>query len=464
MIVAKFGGTSVATADAIGRLSGIVRSRPDVRCVVASALAGVTDALVAAGDAAGDGRRGDALALVGDVCRRYEELAADLGVVDAVAEHTLDVRSTMPDRLAALGSGHTGLPAWRDETMAVGELLSSRLVAAALRRRGANAVWVDARRVVVTNAEHTRAAPDLAATRSRLQTEVAPLVRAGHVAVLGGFIGATPDGVTTTLGRGGSDFSAALIGAGLDASVIDIWTDVDGMLSADPRVVAGARLVPALSFAEASELAYFGAKVLHPSTILPAMARDIPVRILNARRPDGAGTLITASAPAADGRLRALACKRGVTVVHITSTRMLMAYGFLRRVFEAFERHRTVVDVVTTSEVSVSVTVDDARAVEHIAADLEPIADVGIETGLALVCAVGEQLRIHHHLCAEVLDALGGLPVRMVSQSASRQNLTLVVADPDLDAAMNRLHDRFFGGASRAAQARRVEAVGGGIR
>lgn len=461
MTVAKFGGTSVATADAIERLVGIVRARPDVRCVVVSALAGVTDILVAAGDAAASGRASEAREGIGEVCRRYEDLAAELLVGDAVAEHALAIRAAVPQCLAAVDAAPTDGPAWRDETMAIGELLSSRLVAAALRRAGVDAAWVDARRVVVTDGEHTRATPLFAETRARLREVVAPLIEAGRVVVLGGFIGATPAGVTTTLGRGGSDYSAALVGAGLDAALIDIWTDVDGMLSADPRVVAGAHLVPALSFAEAAELAYFGAKVLHPSTILPAMGQGIPVRILNSRRPAGTGTLITADAPAPVGKLRALACKRGVTVVHVTSTRMLMAYGFLRRVFEVFERHRTVVDVVTTSEVSVSVTIDDARAVEAIAAELQPIADVRIETGLALVCAVGEQLRVHHHLCAEVLDALGGLPVRMVSQSASRQNLTIVVSDDDLPSAMNSLHARFFRGRARAKRAWRAEVVGG---
>ncbi len=179
--------------------------------------------------------------------------------------------------------------------------------------------------------------------------------------VLGGFVGATVDGHTTTLGRGGSDYSGALVGAGVGASEIQIWTDVDGMLTADPRVIAEPRLVPQLSFDEAAELAYFGAKVLHPSTILPAVERDIPVRILNSRKPDGTGTLITAAGAAGGTAVTALACKRDVTVIDITSSRMLMAYGFLRQVFEVFERFTTAVDVVTTSEVSVSVTIDDRR-------------------------------------------------------------------------------------------------------
>jgi aspartate kinase len=451
VIVAKFGGTSVATADAIRRLATIVGDRPETRVVVVSALAGVTDALVSVADAVHAPRLADARESAERIWHRHRDLAAELQLPGAVAGDIDQTARGFLRRLNAAADGRTDGLAWRDEILATGELLSSRLVAAFLARAGLPAEWRDARRVVVTDGSHTRAIPDMAVTREYLRSLVAPALDAGTIVVLGGFVGATIDGETTTLGRGGSDYSAAIIGAGLDADAIDIWTDVDGMLTADPRVVPEAALVPELSFAEASELAYFGAKVLHPSTILPAMAQDIPVRILNSRRPDGPGTRIAAHAAPGPGPLRALACKRDITVVHVTSTRMLMAHGFLRRVFEVFDRHRTVVDVVTTSEVSVSVTVDDARALEAVVADLRPFADVSTEPGHALVCAVGEQLREQHHRCAEVLDGLGGLAVRMVSQSASRQNLTIVVAGADLATAMNRLHDRFFGGAAAGA-------------
>jgi aspartate kinase len=461
MTVAKFGGTSVATADAIRRLVAIVNQRPCVRVVVVSALAGVTDALSATADAAEAGRLHEARESAERIRERHLRLAADLCLPADAADDIAQASRGLSRRLAAMAEGCDGRLRRRDEVLAMGELLSSRIVASALRDVSGGARWVDARRVIVTDAEHTRALPLMAATRDCLRARVAPLIAAGRSVVLGGFMGATIDGATTTLGRGGSDYSAAIVGAGLGASTIDIWTDVDGMLTADPRVVTEARLVPELSFAEASELAYFGAKVLHPSTILPAMAQGIPVRILNSRRPEGTGTRITAAAPAGAGPLRALACKRDISVVHITSTRMLMAHGFLRRVFEVFDRHRTVVDVVTTSEVSVSVTLDDARAIDAIAADLRPFADVTTEADLALICAVGEQLREQHHLCAEVLDGLGGLPVRMVSQSASRQNLTIVVAGADLTAAMTRLHDRFFPLAAADDAAAAIGAVAG---
>jgi aspartate kinase len=264
------------------------------------------------------------------------------------------------------------------------------------------------------------------------------------VPVLGGFVGSTAHGHTTTLGRGGSDYSAALVGAGVDANEIQIWTDVDGMLTADPRVIAAPRLVPALSFEEAAELAYFGAKVLHPSTIVPAVERNIPVRIRNSRKPDGAGTLITAAGASGGPHVTALACKRDVTVVDITSSRMLMAYGFLRQVFEVFERFRTAVDVVTTSEVSVSVTVDDRRDLDAIVDALEEYAQVSVEPDMALLCAVGDRLRNEPAIAARVVAVLEEVPLRMISQAASRRNITVVIRHADLPHAMQRLHEEFF--------------------
>jgi aspartate kinase len=333
-----------------------------------------------------------------------------------------------------------------DAVLAAGEIVSSRIVAAALADHDIPATWVDARSVLVTDAEHTGAVPDMDATRRRLQDRARRHVDAGQVVVIGGFIGATRNGVTTTLGRGGSDYSAAIFGAALDADEIQIWTDVDGMLTADPRLVPDARLVPRLSFAEASELAYFGAKVLHPSTILPAVTRNIPVRILNARRPERAGTVITADAASADGELAAIACKRNVTVIDITSSRMLMAHGFLRRLFEVFERFKTAVDVVTTSEVSVSVTIDDTRRLNDILENLRHFAEVGCEPDMAIVSAVGESLRSGPALFARAVTALDRIALRLVSQAAGRRNITFVLRDADVPAAMERLHEEFFAG------------------
>ncbi len=361
--------------------------------------------------------------LVAPIDTHFDELAAvvrALAVLREVSPRTLDVVAAM------------------------GELLSSRLVTAALQQAEIPAEWVDARRAIVTNDEHTRAVPKMRETNAALRASVLPLLAGGRVPVLGGFVGATSEGYATTLGRGGSDYSAALVGAGVDAEEIQIWTDVDGMLTADPRVIQAPRLVPLLSFDEAAELAYFGAKVLHPSTILPAVERNIPVRILNSHKATASGTLITASGAADGTPLTALACKRDVTVVDITSSRMLMAYGFLRQVFEVFEQFRTAVDVVTTSEVSVSVTVDDRRHLDAIVEALKQYGQVAVEPEMALLCAVGDRLRNEPEIAARVVAVLEEVPLKMISQAASRRNITVVMRQADLPHAMQRLHEEFF--------------------
>lgn len=450
MVVMKFGGTSVKDPDAIRRLAGIVSREQGISgvpVVVVSAMSGITDQLLDAvaaverGDADGAARK---VTLMRDRHRAAAEgllgpgEARDL-VIDALERQWRETAAL----LHAMAVLREVSPRSRDAVVAMGELASSRLVAAALTDLGTPAQFVDARGVLVTSADHGQAQPDLPSTAARLREQVLPLTRSGLVAVLGGFIGATSDGVTTTLGRGGSDYSASLFGAGLESAEIQIWTDVDGMLTADPRVVHGARPLPALSFAEASELAYFGAKVLHPSTIAPAVAGGIPVRILNSHRPDVAGTTITANPPLPDAPLTGLACKRDITVIDIRSTMMLAAYGFMRRVFEVFERYRTSVDVITTSEVSVSITIEDRRAIDDIVRDLSAFAEVGVESEMALLCAVGERLRLEPGLAARVLGTLDEFPLRMVSQAGARRNLTVVLPQSQLQAAMACVHDRF---------------------
>ena len=459
MIVQKFGGTSVADPDAVRRLIAIVRSTREREgrgpAVVVSAMSGVTDALLAIAALGGAGQFDDALSRVRQLRERHLA-AAEALTTGARRDDLVSHISTQFDELEAVAralgvlrevSGRT-----LDVVAASGELLNSRIVAAAVEEAGLPASWIDARRAIVTDDDHTRAAPLMRETTAALRASVVPLLEAGRIPILGGFVGATREGITTTLGRGGSDYSGAIVGACAGAREIQIWTDVDGMLTADPRVVASPRLVPRLSFAEASELAYFGAKVLHPSTILPAVERDIPVRIVNSRNPDGEGTLIVSESANGVGRpftgrpgITALACKREVTVVDITSSRMLMAYGFLRRLFEVFERFRTAVDVVTTSEVSVSVTVDDRRHLGSITDALSEFADVSVESNMALLCAVGDPLRSDASIAPRVLRVLEAVPLRMVSQAASRRNITVVLRQPDLPGAMQRLHQEFFG-------------------
>jgi aspartate kinase len=444
----KFGGTSVADADAIRRLiaiAGAARGRSEAfPVIVVSAMSGVTDRLLALAAEAESGSAESACVGAIELWQRHDAVARTL----ARSRYEALVAQLEPEIvqldavLRALEVFREASPRSLDGIAAIGELLISRIVAAAFEEAGIPAVWVDPRRLVVTDDQYGSASPLMDETTKAVQREIAPHLAAKRVPVTGGYVGATAAGVTTTLGRGGSDYSAALVGAALEAE-IQIWTDVDGMLTADPRIVAAPVVVPHLSFAEASELAYFGAKVLHPSTILPAVSRNLPVRILNSRRPDAPGTLITSDRPD-DGRpLTAIACKKPVTVVDITSTRMLMAYGFLRRVFEVFERYRTAVDVVTTSEVSVSVTVDDDRRLGSVAAALREFAEVHIDSDMAILCVVGDNLRRDSTIAARVIGALDGIPLRLVSQAASRRNLTVVLGCDDLTAAMNRLHEDF---------------------
>jgi aspartate kinase len=448
-VVMKFGGTSVADGTAIARLVEIVATSTGRRgvppVVVVSAMSGVTDGLLALA-AAAEQRDGERVgAGIEQLLARHHaavrQLAADPPAVwRSVSAHFDELQAL----LTATSILRSASPAARDAIASIGELASSRIVAAALDRAGLPAAWVDARRAIVTDDQHLAATPLTAETEAAVAREIAPILAAGTVPVVGGFVGATAAGVTTTLGRGGSDYSGAIVGAALDAGEIQIWTDVDGMLTADPRVIDGTRIVPRLSFAEASELAYFGAKVLHPSTILPAVAKNIPVRILNSRRPDNLGTLITCDAASGDRRLAAVACKRDVTMMEVTSTRMLMAHGFLRRVFEIFERFSTSVDVVTTSEVSVSVTLDDDRHVGAIADALGEFAEVNVERGMAILSAVGDGLRADPRLAAQIVGSLEGFPVRMVSQAASRRNVTVVLDEGDLVSAMERIHAEFL--------------------
>jgi len=414
---------------------------------VVSAMNGVTDSLLAIAAAAGGGRVDDALSRLEQLRERHVKTASAVAPTDAKGALGSQLAAQFDELVSlarALGVLREVSVRSLDVVAAAGELLSSRIVAAALNEAGIPAEWVDARRVVITNSDYTHAVPLAAETGAALKSSVLAVIDAGRVPVLGGFVGSTIDGHTTTLGRGGSDYSGAIVGAGIGAREIQIWTDVDGMLTADPRVIAAPRLVPQLSFAEAAELAYFGAKVLHPSTILPAVERNIPVRILNSRKADGGGTMITAEPAPGSTPLTALACKRDVTVVDITSSRMLMAYGFLRRVFEVFERYTTAVDVVTTSEVTVSVTVDDRRHLEEIVEALSEFSQVSVDHEMALLCAVGDRLRNEPAIAARAVGVLEEVPLRMISQAASRRNITVILRQADLQHAMNRLHEEFF--------------------
>jgi aspartate kinase len=450
-IVMKFGGTSVADPAAIRQVTRIVAGTAAAGApllVVVSAMSGVTNDLLALCELAPAGDLDAVERALSAIQRRHLMAIDDLSsgrpeafavAGDAVA-HECDQLRTVLGSIAVL---REATPRAIDRVAAAGELMSSHIMTGALRAAGVDARWLDARDVLVTSSGHP-ATPLSGSIRERAIARVAPLHGSGAVVVVGGFVGATEGGITTTLGRGGSDFSASLLGAALDAGEIQIWTDVDGMLTADPRVVAGARPVRELSFDEAAELAYFGAKVLHPSTILPAVERGIPVRILNTMHPQNAGSIISAQPASRHEPLAAIACKRGITVVDVTSSRMLEAHGFLRGVFDVFDRHHTSIDVVTTSEVSVSMSVDDDRRLAAIEEELREFGAVHIDRNMAIVSAVGDALLRDPSIAGRVIAALDGVPLRMLSQAASRRNLTVVVDEASAGRAMSRLYDEFF--------------------
>jgi aspartate kinase len=447
MIVMKFGGTSVESAAAIERVAGIVKARFERRpVVVVSAMGKTTNKLLAIAAAAIAGKRADYIAQLHDLrdfhsreARQVAPLAERVELDRFLDEHFQELTELVKG-LAVLGEL---TPRSIDAISAYGERLSSYIVTLGFRHFGLPAEHVDARDLLVTDNRHTQAAPNFALTNQRLAAAIPPLAEHA-VIVMGGFIGATEDGVTTTLGRGGSDFTASIVGAGIGAEEIQIWTDVDGMLTADPTILPGGHRVRTISFAEAAELAYFGAKVLHPATVVPAMERDIPVLILNSRRPEVDGTRIVAETVPCGNTVKSIACKRRITLVNIHSTRMLMAHGFLHRIFEVFDRYETAVDMVSTSEVSVSLTIDNNKNLDAILKELRQFSEAHTEHGQAIVCLVGENIRYTPGVARRVFDALDGINVRMISQGASLLNLSVVVSEAALPRAVASLHNAFF--------------------
>jgi aspartate kinase len=434
-VVMKFGGTSVADAAAFENVARIVSAeRAASPVVVVSAMSGVTDALLAATPES-----------VGPIFSRHLTTAGQL-LHESESERFADCvhRAEAQVRELLHSQNSSNRKSVQDAVVSFGEILSSTLMAAVLNQRGVKARQVDARRCIVTDEEHTCAAPLMRETFTRTENELRPLVKSGVVPVLGGFIGATLQGVTTTLGRGGSDYTAALIGAALHVDEIQIWTDVTGVLTADPRVVPNAQTIDRLSYSEAAELAYFGAKVLHPKTIQPAIENSIPVRICNSRMPHERGTLVGPQSETSSRAVKAIAHKTGVTIVQITSLRMLGAYGFLRALFAVFERHRTVVDVVTTSEVSVSLSLDEANALPSIVEELQQLGTVGIEKGRAIICVVGEGLRGTPGIAGRVFSTISDINVSLISQGASSINFTFVIGEERVKEAVIRLHEEFF--------------------
>ncbi len=447
-IVMKFGGTSVADAAALQNVARIVASEHKASpVVVVSAMSGVTDSLLNATSIATTGDAQHAFTSLEKVFTRHQTAAHEL-LSHSRSEAFLRQLNSAGEQIAELLKLFAQRPAERkqlqDATVSFGETLSSTLLAAVLNEHDIEARQVDARRCIITDQEFTCAVPLMAETSKQTRHELQPVLKDGIVPVLGGFIGATTEGVTTTLGRGGSDYTAALFGAVLGVAEIQIWTDVTGVLTADPRVVHDAQTIDRLSYSEAAELAYFGAKVLHPKTIQPAIENSIPVRICNSRIPEAQGSIVGPQGETSPRTIKAIAHKTGVTIVQITSARMLGAYGFLRALFEIFERHRTVVDVVTTSEVSVSLSLDEASALPLIVEELKKLGTVRVEKGQAIICVVGEGLSGTPGIAARAFSTISDINVSLISQGASSINFTFVVEEERVQEVVTRLHEEFF--------------------
>jgi aspartate kinase len=449
MIICKFGGTSVADGPAITRLIDIVRARvPERPVIVVSALARVTDTLLNLARRAGVADEAELEAGICTLLERHGQVARELPGGAAAALDAISADAAALRQELGCVRRRMATPAELDAIAGRGELWSSRLVTAALAGAGLEAAWVDIRPVMVTDDRFTRATPYIQVLNTRARESLRPLIDAGRIPVTQGFIGATATGVPTTLGRGGSDFTAALLGAALEADRVEIWTDVNGLMTADPRIVPTARTLSAASYEEAAELATFGARILHPATALPLVRAGIPIVILNANDPGRPGTTIEPEAQldrVGDSPIRSISWKQGITVINIRAPRMLGAYGFLRALFEVFERHETVVDVLASGEVSISLTIEDRSRLDPLVRDLADLGEVWIEEHRAIVAIVGIGLRNTPGLAARVFNAVWPANVEIISQGASAINMTFVVREDDGPDVVRRLHQEFFG-------------------
>jgi len=442
MIVLKFGGSSVADAACMREVAALVREAlPESPLVVLSATARTTDALFEAARTAEAGSLEAAMELQRSLIERHRGIARDLfpgGLPGDLDQALTELGGELDLLLRGVALLRELSARSMDAIASIGERLSTRILAAHM-----GATWVDARTVVRTDDRHGSAVPQARELGTLAAGLLAPHLGPGRAVVTQGYIGATAKGITTTLGRGGSDFSAALFGAALGASDIQIWTDVEGVLTCDPRVVPEAQPIAELSFAEAAELAAFGAKVLHPATIQPAVEAGIPVTVRHTRRPHGRFTTITAEVRT--GRpITALAQRGPITVLTVTSADMLNQSGFLANLFQVFSRHRISVDLVATAEVSVSLTVDADAPLEAILEDLAEFATVGIARDRAIVAIVGERLKLTPGITGRCFGALSEINVEMISMGANEINLSLVVRKEEARTALQRLHAALF--------------------
>jgi aspartate kinase len=450
MIVMKFGGTSVGSAEAIRRVCAIIQTRlPQQPVVVTSAVSGVTNKLVRLAKLAGEGDREQSSRLIDEIISQHLAIAANLAI-DSDEEFLPNFHQAMAmlvDAVELIHKHGSLTDELYDGVISMGEYFTAHILPAVLRSNGIAGVMADSRQILKTDDHFSAARPLFTESKEQAQKILVPLVKNGQIPVVQGFIGSTVDGRTATLGRGGSDYSATLFGAMLEVSLVEIWSDVDGVLTADPSLVPEAHRIRYMSFQEAAELAYFGAKVLHPATLAPAVEHDMTVKVLNSMNPDFDGTAISRHRPADvlhEGRVKSIAYKEGLAVITVSSGRMLMAYGFMVKLFSLFEKYETAVDLVSTSEVTVSLTIDSTKNLDKIIKEMETFATVKVEKNKAIVCLVGDGLKRTKGVPGQIFGLLQDTHIFLISQGASEINLSFVIDEEDLPKVIIRLHDYFF--------------------
>lgn len=437
MKILKFGGTSVGSAQRIKSLLDIVNPA-DRQVVVLSAVGGTTNVLVEIGHAFLAGKVEEALDLIKQHKEKYEALISELFTTDQGLEKGKNLIDYHFNYIAALGN-EMFTPVEEKIVLAQGELLSTTLFHFHLEEIGIPSVLLPALDFMKIDEDNEPMVPYIGDKLTTLLSEYPD----NRLFITQGYICRNSFGEIDNLRRGGSDYTASLIGAAIQADEVQIWTDIDGMHNNDPRIVKGTQPIAQISFDEAAELAYFGAKILHPQSVFPAQRYNVPVRLLNTMDPQAAGTLISKEG-GVKGQIRAIAAKDGIAAIHIHSSRMLLAYGFLRKIFEIFERYKTPIDMITTSEVAVSLTVDETRNLEDIIKEVEDFGSVRVDYDQTIVCVVGDFSANTHGYAAKVLDAIKHLPLRMISYGGSDYNISILLDTDHKTEALRSLHNRLF--------------------
>ncbi|HCA43357.1 MAG TPA: lysine-sensitive aspartokinase 3 [Bacteroidetes bacterium] len=449
MIVMKFGGTSVKDADAIKRVINIIKSRIDSKpVVVSSATAGTTDKLINIGNDSKSGNYEKAIKSIIEVKERHLNIINSLIKSDKHISKAIKKLNEQIAELSEIVKGIYLLKELSGRTLAkissFGELISTNILTIALIDRKVDTVLINANDFMITDDNFNNAEPQFNEIKKRLKNIVLPELKKNRVVVTQGFMGVSETGDITTFSRGGSDYSASIIGACMKSKEIEIWTDVDGILSADPRIVNSPKILNEISFKEAAELAFFGAKVLHPSTIEPAIKNNIPVRILNSHRPQKPGTIIIKKTNSTKYDVKSITSKKNIKVLNIYSTKMLFAYGFLKKIFEIFDKYKTSVDLITTSEVNVSLTLENTNNLKYVIDELSEFAEVKLEENKALICVVGNNLKFMKGIEKRIFKVVGDFKISMISQGASLINISFVIENDDLEKVIKLLHKEFF--------------------